>query len=81
MAPSWRKYKKYKDLDSIATVGGCPRWETCVDKLESRHPSGIEPIQEPSPNEAVYKVVAYSSGYLFWLTVIGLSAGIVLNLT
>ena len=56
-----------------------------MDRIESRHPSGIEPIiepiQEPSPNEAVYKVVAFSSGYLFWLTVIGLSAGIVLNLT
>ena len=52
-----------------------------MDKFERRSPAGLEPIiEEPSPNEAVYKVVAYTSGYLFWLTVIGLSAGIVLNL-
>lgn len=65
-----------------------------MDKLESQHLSRSEDGQlgaidsvpaaghlaspNEGANEGVYRFVAYSSGYLFWLTVIGLSAGIVL---
>ncbi|NKC00584.1 MAG: hypothetical protein GKR90_19120 [Pseudomonadales bacterium] len=50
-----------------------------LETLDS-HTSGYAHGGEVSeaPKEGVYRFVAYASPYLFWATVLGLSAGILL---
>ena len=82
MCPQWEKYVGKLAPERGVTSRGEVHATTSQNSLGAVEAMTIEPIPETdlslNENESMSRFVAYASPYLFWTTVVGLSAGLLL---